>query len=107
MNNDLPSKTRGFCGRTRREFLWQTGAGFSGAALASMLNQDGFLEAQENRADGTPWENPLKARKPHYPKQKKLRRRAYGMCVSRRTSYVGRTAVSLNILQCVDSPVSP
>ena len=27
----------GFCGRTRREFLWQTGAGFMSAALASML----------------------------------------------------------------------
>ena len=71
MNNEFPSTTRGFCGRTRREFLWQTGAGFSGAALASMLNQDGFLEAQENRADGTPWENPLKARKPHYPAKAK------------------------------------
>ena len=26
-----------FCGRTRREFLWQTGAGFTGVALAGML----------------------------------------------------------------------
>jgi hypothetical protein len=23
-----------FCGRTRREFLWETGAGFTGMALA-------------------------------------------------------------------------
>ena len=24
----------GFCGRTRREFIWQTGGGFGAAALA-------------------------------------------------------------------------
>ncbi len=27
-----------FCGRTRREFLWETGAGFTGLALASLLS---------------------------------------------------------------------
>ncbi len=32
-----------FCGRTRREFLWETGAGFTGIALASMLAEDGFF----------------------------------------------------------------
>ena len=26
-----------FCGRTRREFLWEAGGGFTGVALASML----------------------------------------------------------------------
>lgn len=31
------------CGHTRREFLWQTGAGFTGVALAAMLAEDGFL----------------------------------------------------------------
>ncbi len=35
-----------FCGRTRREFLWQTGAGFGGAALAGLLSQDGFFDNQ-------------------------------------------------------------
>jgi hypothetical protein len=35
-----------FCGKTRREFLWQTGAGFGGAALASLLSQDGFFGKQ-------------------------------------------------------------
>ena len=34
------------CGRTRREFLWQTGGGFTGLALGSMLAQDGFLANQ-------------------------------------------------------------
>ena len=34
---------RNFCGRTRREFLWQTGAGFGGLALTGMLSGDGFF----------------------------------------------------------------
>ncbi len=33
----------GFCGRTRREFLWETGAGFTGVALSALLQQDGFF----------------------------------------------------------------
>ena len=32
-----------FCGRTRREFLWQTGCGFGGVALSSFLSGDGFF----------------------------------------------------------------
>lgn len=35
-----------FCGRTRREFLWQTGAGFGGAALTGLLSQDGFFGSE-------------------------------------------------------------
>lgn len=35
--------TNTFCGRTRREFLWQAGAGFVGLALAGLLDQDGFF----------------------------------------------------------------
>ena len=63
--------TRGFCGRTRREFLWQTGAGFTGVALASLLD-DGFFASQAYAADGsTPFENPLRPKPPHYaPKAK-------------------------------------
>src|SRR5689334_4333624 len=34
-----------FCRRTRREFLWQTGAGFTGLALTGLLSQDGFSRA--------------------------------------------------------------
>jgi len=33
---------KNFCGRTRREFLWETGCGFGAAALVSLLAQDGF-----------------------------------------------------------------
>ena len=36
-----PSNT--FCGRTRREFLWQAGAGFTGVALSALLDRDGFF----------------------------------------------------------------
>jgi Protein of unknown function (DUF1501) len=32
-----------FCGRTRREFLWETGCGFGAAALTSLLFGDGFF----------------------------------------------------------------
>ena len=32
----------GFCGRTRREFLWEAGAGFTGLALTGLLSADGF-----------------------------------------------------------------
>lgn len=35
-----------FCGRTRREFLWQTGAGFGGVALTGLLSADGFFGKQ-------------------------------------------------------------
>ncbi|HSI36690.1 MAG: DUF1501 domain-containing protein [Phycisphaerae bacterium] len=49
-----------FCGRTRREFLWQVGAGFTGLGLVDLLNRDGFLNAQAKAADGvTPFANPL------------------------------------------------
>jgi hypothetical protein len=34
---------KSFCGRTRREMLWQTGGGFGGVALAGLLSEDGFF----------------------------------------------------------------
>jgi hypothetical protein len=41
MMNQL--KMHNFCGRTRREFLWESGCGFGAAALASLLSADGAL----------------------------------------------------------------
>ena len=35
--------TQNFCHRTRREFLWEAGAGFTGVALTGLLAQDGFF----------------------------------------------------------------
>jgi hypothetical protein len=45
-----PSNT--FCGRTRREFLWQAGAGFTGVALAGLLDRDGFFGRKALAAAG-------------------------------------------------------
>lgn len=38
--------TPNFCGRTRREFLWETGCGFGAAALTSLLAGDGFFNSK-------------------------------------------------------------
>ena len=55
-----------FCGRTRREFLWQAGGGFTGVALAAALGDDGFLQRQTLAADGlTSFRNPLRSRPSH------------------------------------------
>ncbi|MEQ8787743.1 MAG: DUF1501 domain-containing protein [Pirellulaceae bacterium] len=65
---------RNFCGRTRREFLWQAGGGFAGMALASMLAEEGFLARQSVAADGvTPFESQLAPKPPHHaPKAKNV-----------------------------------
>ncbi len=61
-----------FCGRTRRQFLWEAGAGFAGVALATMLGDDGFLGKQAFAADGvTKFVNPLAPKKPHFPAKAK------------------------------------
>ncbi len=62
-----------FCGRTRREFLWETGGGFTATALAGMLG-DGFFANQSLAADGaTEFENPLSVKQPHFkPKAKSV-----------------------------------
>ncbi len=51
-----------FCGRTRREFLWETGAGFTGLALTALLEQDGFFVQQvcaETSTSNRVFNNPL------------------------------------------------
>jgi hypothetical protein len=56
-----------FCGRTRREFLWETGAGFTGLALTGLLGAEGFLAKQAVAADGvTRFINPMAPKKPHF-----------------------------------------
>lgn len=55
-----------FCRRTRREFLWEAGAGFTGLALAGLLPQDCF--AQEPARPGA---NPLAPRPSHFPAKAK------------------------------------
>jgi hypothetical protein len=51
-----------FCGRTRREFLWQAGAGFTGVALAGLLGDDFF---RARAAEGGAFASPLAPKKPH------------------------------------------
>ena len=51
-----------FCGRTRREFLWEAGAGFTGVALAGLLG-DGFFRAAVEAARARA--NPLAPKTPH------------------------------------------
>lgn len=58
-----------FCRRVRREFLWQTGAGFGAVALASMLDQP-FFGGKLQAATSA---NPLAAKPPHFaPKAKSI-----------------------------------
>ncbi len=42
---------RNFCGRTRREFVWETGAGFGSVALTSLLSADGFFSPSASAAE--------------------------------------------------------
>src|SRR5438874_2503191 len=59
-----------FCGRTRREFLWEVGAGFTGLALTGLLSRDGFFASAQTTQPGA---NPLAPRPPHFtPKAKSV-----------------------------------
>ncbi|MBW3623752.1 MAG: DUF1501 domain-containing protein [Armatimonadetes bacterium] len=66
------------CGQTRREFLWQSGAGFGGVALLDFLTRDGFFrEAHAAEIKGAPAGdpslNPLLSRAGHFaPKAKSV-----------------------------------
>lgn len=65
---------KNFCGRTRREMLWQAGAGFTGLGLTAMLDRDGFFNQQAVAADGlSEWKNPLAPKPSHFaPKAKNV-----------------------------------
>jgi len=63
---------RQFCGRTRREFLWEAGGSFTSVALTGLLASDGFLAKQAVAADGVgKFVNPLAPRKPMFPAKAK------------------------------------
>jgi hypothetical protein len=55
----------GLCNKTRREFLWETGAGFTGLALTGMLAADGFY-AQPAEAANVAQPNPLAPKAPMF-----------------------------------------
>ncbi len=72
---DRRSETSGdFCGRTRREFLWQAGAGFTGLGLVDLLTRDKFFGNSASAADvAAKAANPLAPRPPHFaPKAKSV-----------------------------------
>jgi Protein of unknown function (DUF1501) len=79
-----------FCGQTRREFLWQTGAGFTTLGLIDLFSKENFFTTQAYAADGvtpfnapssilhppsssSPNTNPLAPKPPHFaPKAKSV-----------------------------------
>ncbi len=62
-----------FCGRTRREFLWQAGGGFTGLALSGLLDGDGFFGRLARAAEASAYANPLAPKEPHFaPKAKSV-----------------------------------
>ncbi len=63
-----------FCRRTRREFLWEAGAGFTGLALTGLLTLDRFF-GRDAQAAVVPanFVNPLQAKPAHFaPKAKSV-----------------------------------
>jgi hypothetical protein len=65
--SDQPRPAGTFCRRTRREFLWEAGAGFTGLALTGLLSRDGFFAGQAAAAGGARTvANPLAPRPPHF-----------------------------------------
>ena len=58
-----------FCSNTRREFLWETGAGFTGLAMTGMLAADGFFA--ESALAAPPQANPLLPKPPMFPPKAK------------------------------------
>ncbi len=54
------------CGNTRREFVWEMGAGFAGLALAPLLDQDGFFDRNLNASEPK-IAGPLAPKKSHFP----------------------------------------
>src|SRR5687768_10327727 len=65
MSQTRRDPARQFCGRTRRQFLWEAGGGFPAVALAGMLGDD-FFARQAVAADGVrKFVNPLAPKKPH------------------------------------------
>ena len=66
MSGAIPRLTS--CGQTRREFLWQTGMGFTGTALTAMLAADGFFRSPAFAADSA---SPLAPKRTHHPAKAK------------------------------------
>jgi hypothetical protein len=62
-------RSRQFCRRTRREFIWETGAGFTSAALTGLLSADGFFA--QPAAAAPQFHSPMAPKRPHLPARAK------------------------------------
>src|SRR5213595_911819 len=60
-----------FCRRTRREFLWEAGAGFTGLALTGMLSLDGYFNQAQASPSADRGASPLAPRPWHFPAKAK------------------------------------
>jgi hypothetical protein len=58
-----PRRSGDFCGRTRREFLWEAGAGFTALGLIDLLSREPALGAIGAAGRSA---NPLAAKPPHF-----------------------------------------
>ena len=58
----------GFCGRTRREFLWEMGAGFAGVALSGLLSGSFFTRMADAKGRNAreSFLDPLAPLRPHH-----------------------------------------
>lgn len=67
-SSDKPTAAPGdFCRRTRREFLWEAGAGFTGLALTGLLTLDNFFGSEAIAAPASArFLNPLAPKPPHF-----------------------------------------
>ena len=73
--SDRPNHGGGdFCGRTRREFLWEAGAGFTALGLVDLLTRDGTFARKAAAAEASASSaNPLAPKPPHFaPKAKSV-----------------------------------
>ena len=65
--SDPTPATGSFCHRTRREFLWEAGAGFTGLALTGLLTLDKFFGSEARAATAASnFINPLAPKAPHF-----------------------------------------
>ena len=59
------------CGQTRREFVWEMGAGFVGVALSALLDQEGFFSQRATAAESARSLNPLTSKPAQFAGQAK------------------------------------
>ena len=66
MNSHNSPAPGNFCHRTRREFLWEAGAGFTGLAMTGLLSLDNFFTPNASAAPAPSLGNPLAPKSSHF-----------------------------------------